>query len=152
MLDEAETVLSILEQLHAEMIAIAEEVGPQGMNWSPRTGFNSIYAIATHAAGSQLWWIKENMAGVVVERDRASEFSASGESPARLLDQFRSAQAVTRDILDAVTSDDMRALRDVRGRSVTIRWILLHVIEHTATHLGHMQITKQLYERREQSG
>jgi hypothetical protein len=27
-----------------------------------------------------------------------------------------------------------------------VEWIVFHVIEHTATHLGHMQLTKQMWE------
>ena len=34
---------------------------------------------------------------------------------------------------------------EARGRIVPVRWAILHVIDHTALHLGHMQITYQLW-------
>jgi hypothetical protein len=33
------------------------------------------------------------------------------------------------------------------GRSVRVGWILFYVLKHTALHLGHMQITRQLWEQ-----
>ena len=39
--------------------------------------------------------------------------------------------------------------RKFRDRKVTVRWAILHVIEHTATHLGHIQLTRQLWESQE---
>ncbi|MCA9947468.1 MAG: DUF664 domain-containing protein [Anaerolineales bacterium] len=33
-----------------------------------------------------------------------------------------------------------------RDREVPVRWGILHVIDHTALHLGHIQITAQLWQ------
>ena len=33
------------------------------------------------------------------------------------------------------------------GREFTVAWCLAHALEHTALHLGQMQITRQLWER-----
>jgi hypothetical protein len=35
------------------------------------------------------------------------------------------------------------------GREYSVTWSIAHVIEHTALHLGHIQITKQLLELKE---
>ncbi|HJW84059.1 MAG TPA: hypothetical protein VJ754_07125, partial [Anaerolineae bacterium] len=40
---------------------------------------------------------------------------------------------------------DLDGAREVEGRSVPVRWSILHIIDHTALHLGHMQITYQLW-------
>jgi uncharacterized damage-inducible protein DinB len=151
MLEEIEVVLDMLDQLHTEILEIVEDVGSQGMNWSPGSDFNSIYAIATHTAASQLWWIKENLAGEVIDRDRPAEFAARGVDLESLKAGFEDVQAISRGHLANITSEDMRSLREVSGRSMSVRWILLHVLDHTATHLGHMHITMQLYKKQEQS-
>ena len=36
--------------------------------------------------------------------------------------------------------------RERRGRQVTVRWAAYHTLEHTAMHVGHMQLTRQVYE------
>jgi hypothetical protein len=38
-------------------------------------------------------------------------------------------------------------VRQARGREVPVRWCILHVVDHTALHLGHMQLTYQLWMR-----
>ena len=46
--------------------------------------------------------------------------------------------------LSEVRSPPFRA---ERKESVTIQWIILHLITHHATHLGHIQLTRQLWEQ-----
>jgi hypothetical protein len=36
-------------------------------------------------------------------------------------------------------------MREARDRVIPVRWCILHVIDHTALHLGHMQLTYQLW-------
>ncbi len=33
------------------------------------------------------------------------------------------------------------------GREYTVAWALFHALEHTALHLGQMQLTRQLWEQ-----
>jgi hypothetical protein len=44
-----------------------------------------------------------------------------------------------------MTEGQLDAGRKFRDRQVTVRWSILHVIEHTAQHVGHMQLTRQLW-------
>jgi hypothetical protein len=32
---------------------------------------------------------------------------------------------------------------------MTVAWAVLHAVDHTALHLGHIQITRQLWEQRQ---
>lgn len=148
MLLELSTACSILETMQSEMQKIMAEVGVEGMNWTPPLKeVNSLYAIATHTTASQLWWIQENLHGQKVERDRISEFTASDQNLERVNTSIKEGQALTRQILEAIKPEDLQKLREVKGKSYTVEWIVLHVIEHTATHLGHMQLTKQMWEQ-----
>ena len=40
---------------------------------------------------------------------------------------------------------DLDGTREARGRTIPVRWCILHVIDHTTLHLGHMQLTYQLW-------
>ncbi|PKO22446.1 MAG: hypothetical protein CVU38_09480 [Chloroflexi bacterium HGW-Chloroflexi-1] len=53
--------------------------------------------------------------------------------------------AKTAELLSSLSEAGLNSVRVARGRQVTVRWGILHVIEHTALHLGHMQITFQLW-------
>ena len=53
-------------------------------------------------------------------------------------------------VLDKMDVQDLEALR-VRpsdGREFTVAWALLHALEHATSHLGQIQITRQLWEQR----
>lgn len=41
--------------------------------------------------------------------------------------------------LDELHTDD--------GQKFSVSWSLLHVLDHTAIHLGHIQLTRQLWEQ-----
>ena len=49
-------------------------------------------------------------------------------------------------LMGNTNAGDLVATRQVEARSVPIRWAILHVINNTALHLGHMQITYQLWQ------
>jgi hypothetical protein len=53
--------------------------------------------------------------------------------------------------LEPLTLPDLEQPRTSprNGRSITAGWALCHVLKHTALHLGHMQITRQLWEQRQ---
>jgi hypothetical protein len=56
--------------------------------------------------------------------------------------------------LEKLTLKDLETLsispRD--GRKLTVAWALAHALEHTALHAGHMQIMRQLWEQRDETG
>ncbi len=149
MLTLLETALSTQDALLADMLKILEDMGVEGMNWAiSLPEVNSAYAIVTHTTASQYWWIKENLHGEKVDRDRPAEFTARAADLEALKVEMTRVQDFTREIFAGLGPEDMPAERVVRGRSVSVEWIVLHVIEHTATHLGHLQLTKQLWEGR----
>jgi uncharacterized damage-inducible protein DinB len=40
--------------------------------------------------------------------------------------------------------DEVPLPNDRRGRSVNVRWVLLHMIEETARHAGHLDLVREL--------
>jgi hypothetical protein len=59
---------------------------------------------------------------------------------------YRSETAAADAVLDRCASFDLTS----RGpmRPTTLRWVVVHVIEETARHLGHMDITRELLDGR----
>jgi len=147
MINQFSTAIQTIDSLHEEIIAILESAGPEGWNWKPDfPDNNSLYSIANHTILSQYWWIQENLNQVKIQRDRPAEFTARAETLDELKKLFYDVEALTKQVLEPIPESDLQEQRSVKGRSVTIEWIVMHVIEHTALHLGHMQITKQLLE------
>jgi hypothetical protein len=83
--------------------------------------------------------------GEPATRDRPAEFASQVDGPKPLLQLLDAVGVETRDVFTRLTPADLDGSRSVRTRPVTVRWGILHVIDHTALHLGHMQITYQLW-------
>lgn len=147
MISQFETACKVLEDLHAEILALLEAVGSEGMNWTPEINdVNSVYAIANHTILSQYWWIQENLNQEKIERNRPAEFTARADDLNSLRNLYKEIETLTRSVLENVPQQEIQAFREVKQRQVTVEWIVLHVIEHTALHLGHMQLMKQIWE------
>jgi hypothetical protein len=79
-------------------------------------------------------------------RDREAEFVTSGVSEQALVDLLDTSLAYIEGAFDRL---DVEVLAENRisprdGREISVARTIAHVIEHTALHLGHIQITKQL--------
>lgn len=148
---EIEGYLSILKDLRGQVKKGIEGLDQEGLDWRPIPGkgdlsTNSLGAIATHLAGSETYWAKEVIGGEPIHRDREAEFVAKGTGVSELQEKLDKAAHATNAVLSSLSPSELDEERKFRDRKVTVRWGILHVIEHTAIHLGHVQLTRQLWE------
>jgi uncharacterized damage-inducible protein DinB len=143
---EVQTILAELEGLWAEYKEILQSVDPAALDFRPGPGFNSICAIATHVAGSQTWWMAAVLGGENAKRDRPAEFLAAGIDAQTLVEKLDESSDIVNRYADPLEIERLDETRPYRDREVTVRYILTRVLAHTALHLGHMQITRQLWE------
>jgi len=151
MLKEAVAYLERIEDLREQISSILQTLPLEALNWRPDENsedhaMNSIAVLATHIAGAEHFWIGEVIGGLPTTRDRAAEFETVVRDTAVLQQTLKTVSQQTRTILRALTQEDLDGTRQARDRVVPTRWALLHVIDHTALHLGHMQITAQLWQ------
>jgi Protein of unknown function (DUF664) len=59
---------------------------------------------------------------------------------------YRTETAGSDAVLDAAASLDPASRGDMRP--TTLRWVVIHLIEETARHAGHMDITRELLDGR----
>jgi len=125
----------------------------EGANWHPLPeATNSIYAILTHIIGADQFWIHQVIEGKKIQRDRAAEFRASGNL-GELLARWDKHWTIIESSLGTLSRLQLSETRAVPFRPepeepVTLQWIILHLISHYAVHLGHIQLTRQLWDRR----
>jgi uncharacterized damage-inducible protein DinB len=145
------TYLERLEALHTDMNSAIADLPVEALNWSPSPEMNSLSVLAAHTAGAERHWIGDVIAQDDSQRNRAAEFRAQAASAAALIDLLDAALAHSRSVLERLSLADLdeQRLASRDGREVTAAWALAHALEHTATHLGHMQLTRQWWERRQ---
>ena len=127
-------------------------MGDEAANWRPLPqDTNSVYAILTHIIGVDDFWVRQVITGETLQRDREAEFAASGNL-AELVDRWERAWVRTESILGNLTRARLLEIRTIPRRpgfaNITLQWIVLHLISHYATHLGHIQLTTQLWDQR----
>jgi uncharacterized damage-inducible protein DinB len=150
MLPEIEHYLERIEDLRGQIMDLIRPLPVDALNWRPLEvtadhATNSLAVMATHVAGAEHFWIGEVVGRLPQTRQRETEFLVQEATAAQLLDRLYSAGRETREILATLTLDVLGSTLDARGRPVPARWAILHVIDHTALHLGHMQLTYQLW-------
>jgi len=138
-----------LQALHTAMEQIVNGLPQAVLDWTPGPEMNSIHVLVVHVAGSERYWIGDVAGSDPSGRDRDAEFRSHGLDTDALIDLLDRTLAHSRAVLEQLEPADLERLRvsPRNGRQVTVAWCLAHALEHTALHLGHMEITRQLWEQ-----
>jgi len=145
---ETSVYIHELDNLRSEVTSIIHNMATEELNTAPvKEGSNSPAALATHISGSEQFWIHQVVGGIDVGRDRDSEFTANADSPAALERLLEKTGNTSRGIIHSLSGDDLAKLKVARPgeEPITLRSAILHQIAHMAQHLGHLDITKQIY-------
>ncbi len=150
MLAELAYYIDRIDDLSRQISEMISQVSTEALNWRPIDGeddhaTNSLAVMAAHVAGAEYHWIAEVIGRQPATRQRELEFKTVAVDASSLVEKLTKNAEVSRQILAALNEDDLAGSREVDGRTVPVRWAILHVIDHTALHLGHMQITYQLW-------
>ncbi|HTX80494.1 MAG TPA: DinB family protein [Longilinea sp.] len=150
MLSELENYLQRIEDHHRQIIEMIDDMPREGLNFFPivvpqMQVSNSIAILAMHVAGAEHHWIGEVVGGLPVTRDRDTEFTVRVRNSSPLIEILNNTLAETKSIFAKLTEADLSRIYEVDEKQVPGRWAILHVIDHTALHLGQMQITHQIW-------
>lgn len=142
-----------LERLHQEYLGYMAGLSVADLDWTPGPDMNSLCVLAVHVAESERFW-----AGAVVDdlftRDRPAEFRASGYTVAQLQARFAANIAFCRARFPRMSAASLAEVVDVSAyrhwapQQFTRGWALLQAVAHSAEHVGHAGMTRQLLERR----
>ena len=138
-----------LQALHRDFIATFEGLPAEALDWIPGDQMNSFCILVVHTTGSARFWIGDVALGEPSNRNRDAEFQAKDLSAAELQARFATLEDYVRGGLERLAFADLAMIHPAgRERQVSAGWGLLHALEHTGLHLGHAQITRQLWQQR----
>lgn len=149
MLTEIENYLQRMDDLRGQIEKLVANVKPDDLNWRPFISegeeiSNSIAVLVAHVCGAEHFWIAEIIGGQPPTRDRKAELATKTNSHTDLFNLLHQNTKETREVLLVLTPKDLDGSRMVDEKAVPVRWAILHVIDHTSLHLGHMQMTYQM--------
>ena len=141
-----QSFVDMLDKLHAECKETLRGLDPNQLDWRPGDGENSIAVLVAHIAGAEKFWVDDCIMQESSNRDRQAEFATEGVTQGALENVLDDSLEYVRGALSVLSDEVLVELRahPRSGEEITVAWALSHIIQHTALHLGHMQITKEL--------
>lgn len=152
MLPEIEHYLASLDEVRRQAAAIIQGVPAEGLNWRPSLPAdadltNSLGVLAVHIAGSEHFWIAETIGGYPITRVRDEEFKYVATSDEEPLKRLHDVGLETHLVLEKFTAEKLDSSFMKDDREVPVRWAIHHVLYHSSLHVGHMQLTFQLWNK-----
>ncbi|MFB6526036.1 MULTISPECIES: DinB family protein [unclassified Streptomyces] len=150
--DERTQLTTFLDYARDTARAKCEGVSAENARTAPLPGspLMTMSGVVNHLRWVEYYWFQvvflgEDDKGPWTEEDPDREMRIGVDFPlAQLLDEYAEQSARYRELV-AENDLDARAERTIRdGRHVDLRWILLHLVEETARHNGHLDILREL--------
>lgn len=140
--------LNNLDELHLDIEKALEGLTPAALDWVPQPGMNSIGVMVYHLTGAEGYWIGDVIGGGKSDRDREAEFKVQGMDAETLRMRLTDSRAMAAVVLSGLKTSDLESRRLARHqREVTVAWALGHALKHTATHMGQIQLTRELWDK-----
>ncbi len=143
-LDEMAMARAWLQHLRDSAIFKVEGLDPDQLRWRPTPGANSLGVIVVHLGYAERLWVRAIYAGERMDMEwRARMFELpDGWTVPDVVGFYREEAALVDAVLDDAVSFDLPSSADFRP--TTLRWAVFHLIEETARHVGHMDLTREL--------
>lgn len=144
---EFEMLRSFLDYHRATILKKIEGLSEEDVRRPMVPSGTSLLGMVKHLAFVERWWFRtvfmdEELDYPWTDDDPDADFKVgAGESTQDIIDLYRYETARSREITASALPEDKA--RNPRFE-MTMRWILLHMIEETARHNGHADILREL--------
>jgi hypothetical protein len=140
--------------LHASILKDLDTLPADALDWKPGVDTNSVSALIVHLTGAERFLIGDVIMQDPSNRNREAEFLVKGMSKADLVSRLNDTEAFLMAAFEGMRLPDLEATRlhPRHGSQVSVSWALLHALEHTASHVGHIQLTVQMWQQRNGAG
>jgi hypothetical protein len=139
---EKQTLLEFLEYLRESVILKLEGVTDDDARRPGVPSGTSLMGLVKHLTTVEIAWFQHGFAGLDVEipDDRVSDMDTSRTVAAA----YREAIAASNEIVVGCADLDERSKREfVAPHAMSMRWLLVHMVEETGRHAGHADILRE---------
>lgn len=146
---EKEVLAGFLDHYRATMLGICQGLSEKDLKRSVVPSGTSLLGIVKHLAYVERGWFQENVANEPFdypfddEDDPDVDFRVEeGETSEEIFELYRAACDRSRRALAEASLDDMIE-NPKRSRDFNVRWVVVHMIEETARHVGQADIIRE---------
>jgi hypothetical protein len=145
-----EALAERFHDLHGEVKRDLQALPPTALDWKPGPEMNSVSVIVVHLTGAERFLVGDVVMQESSNRNRDLEFQAQGMSKEELTHRLDDTEAYLRNAMGKLSLSDLDTTRinPRYGDQVTVAWALLHALDHAALHLGHINLTVQMWHQR----
>jgi uncharacterized damage-inducible protein DinB len=146
--DEMTMARAWLTHLRESAILKLEDLDGEQLRWKPAPTANSLGTIVVHLGYAERLWLRVIFAGETMEMSWRQKMFVlpDGWSVDDVIAFYRGETGAADAVLDGADSFDLPSRGELRP--TTLRWVVTHLIEETARHAGHMDITRELLDGR----
>jgi uncharacterized damage-inducible protein DinB len=140
---------SFLDWYRIVMIRKIEGVDPEGLRRSPVPSGTSLGSLVKHLAYVERHWFGSSYGGLDLDypwtdEDPDADFRLDDADTVESLSAFYLEECARSREIVAANPDLDHVVLSTRDRRVSLRWILIHMIEETARHAGHADILREM--------
>lgn len=154
---EKEVLAGYLDHYRNLLLEICEGLGEDELRRPMVPSGTSLLGLVKHLAYTERGWFQENIANEPFD----VPFDASvpdidfrieeGETAEEIFQLYRDACERSRRALDEASLDDP-IQNPHRSRDYNVRWVVVHMLEETARHVGHADILRELIDGKTGAG
>lgn len=151
--DERETLLAFLDWFRATLRTKAGDLDAEQLTRTHPPSTMTLGGMVKHLAWVESWWFVETFLGEPAaepwlsapwKADGDWEWnSAADDDPAEIWALFDREVERARAIVAAAPDLDAYAARQGRSGPISLRWILVHMVEEYARHVGHADLIRE---------
>lgn len=140
----------LLEQYWPRLRKAVEPLSDDQIWWRPNEASNSIGNLLLHLNGNVWQWLVASFNKLDDRRDRPAEFNATGDLTATdLLDRLEQTLEEAGKVLARLTAEELLAIWQIQGYTVTGLAAVYQVVEHFGLHYGQIIYITKMQEGRD---
>jgi hypothetical protein len=137
--DERETLHALLQYQRDSMVRKVAGVDEEAARRPLVPSGTTLLWLVTHMAGAEALWVLHRFAGEPGQRNPDPDPTTLAEAVAAYRDTWPRVDAVI-----AASSLEAESPAFDDAGVVTLRWVLMHLLEETARHAGHADLLREL--------
>jgi uncharacterized damage-inducible protein DinB len=152
--DERTTLVDFLEFHRARVLWVIEGLDQAALARRFVSSSSTLGGIVKHLGRAEDLWFQQRLHGRPMPEPWASapfsdhptwDFdSASQSSPEEIRDGYMQACVRSRESIEGLDLETLTVMKNIHGDQWNLRWLLIHMIEETAQHSGHLDILREL--------
>lgn len=116
----------------------------------------SLLGMIKHIVYVESWWFRVTFAGLEARSDLPFNDDdpsmdwriEEGEKTQDILEKWRDVAAESDRIIDAAELDQLSVVKSPRRGYMSLRWVMLHMLEELSRHLGHADMMREAIDGR----